>query len=133
MEGFHIPATLFLLHSLIKAAMHCGRQEEKRNLSDNSKKQQKTGCRSKDPTHMQTHDHNLPLYQVKQSVYSQEASPGMKLPKHITHKPANMPNVVAQLAMPPNMQNIYVRYLDMICLTYMLKPLSCAFVSSHHA
>lgn len=48
MEGFHIPALLYLLCSLIKTAMHGGRQEEQWNLSDNNEKQQKTGCRSKD-------------------------------------------------------------------------------------
>ncbi len=36
MEGFHIAVFLYLLCSLIKAAMHCGRQEEQRNLSDNN-------------------------------------------------------------------------------------------------
>lgn len=57
MEGFHIPALLYPLCSLIKTAKHCGRQEEKRNLSDNNthkKKQQKTSCRSKD-WHMSKH------------------------------------------------------------------------------
>lgn len=51
MEGFHIPAAFCLMYSLIKTAMDCGRQEEERNLSDNTEKQQKSGCRSKDPTH----------------------------------------------------------------------------------
>lgn len=48
MEGLHIPALLYLLCRLIKTAVHCGRQEEYRNLSDNKKKRQKADCRSKD-------------------------------------------------------------------------------------
>lgn len=48
MEEFHFPGLLYLLCSLIKRAVHCGRQEVQRNPSDNSKKQQKTGCRWKE-------------------------------------------------------------------------------------
>lgn len=117
MEEFHIPAALFLLRSLIKAAMHYGRQEEKQNLSDNSKKQQKTGCRSKDPTHMQTHNHNLSL-----SGKTECLQLGGQ-PRHETTQTHNTQasSVVASLKMPPNMikihmqvikkQNIYVGYM----------------------